>query len=118
MPQRGRFTAPRVAGRHDQQMDLAVRARSAQWPIGLAFGSACSVAVWVVYFVQASVLDGPFWDVFVIPALGVIAAASLAAATLSRTRRRWWLGFAGGVVLMVPVVLLAFILLFATLGLE
>ncbi|RJS47471.1 hypothetical protein [Nocardioides cavernaquae] len=98
-------------------MELAARARLTQWPIGFAIGAACGVAVWVVYFVQASVFDGLFWDVFVLPVLGVVALASLAAAARSRTRRRWWFGFAGGAVLMVPVAVLVFILLFAILGL-
>lgn len=98
-------------------MDSSPRARSTEWPFGLAIGSACGTAVWVVYFVQASVLDGPFWDVLVLPVLGAIAAASLIAAARSRHRRRWWLGFAGGIVLMVPLAVLAFVLLFAALGL-
>lgn len=85
---------------------------------GLRWGLVAGVAVWAVYFLQATVLDGPFWDVFVVPILGVLAAGALVAAWLSPPRRSWWLGFAGGVIVMLPLALAAFLVLFAVLGLE
>lgn len=86
--------------------------------MGMAFGTLCGLLLWVVYFVQASVISGLFWDVFVIPAFGVVALAVLSAAAMRRSRRSWWLGFTWGALLMVPLAAFAFMLLFAILGLE
>jgi hypothetical protein len=58
--------------------------------LGLAAGFGIGVLVWVLYFVQASVLDGPFWDVTVVPADITVAVLGAGVALRRRDRRRFW----------------------------
>ena len=90
-----------------------------QWRPGLLAGVGIGIAVWVVYFIQASTLDGPFWDVTVAPLLLAIAVGALVASALRPQRRAWWLGFAIGAGAMLPlVVLVALFVMFQVFNLE
>lgn len=85
---------------------------------GVAVGFCAGVTVLVAYFVQASVTNGLFWDVFVLPALGALILGAITAAMLSSSHRGWWCGVAGGVLLIFPLCIAGFILLAMTIGLD
>lgn len=86
---------------------------------GVLLGFAAGVLVLGAYFVQASWgTGGLFWDVFVIPALAILFAGALVAAAASSEWRRWWVGVAGGVALMVPLCIAGFVVLYVAIGFE
>lgn len=86
---------------------------------GVLLGFAAGVLVLGAYFVQASWgTGGLFWDVFVIPALAILFAGALLVAAASSEWRKWWIGVAGGVALMVPLCIAGFIVLYVAIGFE
>ena len=84
----------------------------------MASGLAIGLSFWGLYFFQASTLDWLFWDVTVVPAVGLVSVAAIAIAALRPPLRSFCLGLAGGVVASLLAVLLAIVLLFAVLNLE
>ena len=85
---------------------------------GIAWGLAVGVAVWALYFVQASQLDLLFWDVFVLPALGLVAVVAAVVAVVRPHLREFCVGLTLGAVAMVPIAFGAFLVLFEALDLE
>lgn len=92
---------------------------SSRGGVGVWAGLGVGVVVWVLYFIQATVLTpGLFWDVFVVPILVTIALGGAVAAYLSTTRKRWWIEFASGVIVVLPIAVEIILTLFAVLELE
>jgi hypothetical protein len=81
-------------------------------------GLAAGIAVLVAYFIQASVTNGLFWDVFVLPMLGALIVGAIIAAAVAKSHRAWWIGVAGGVFSMFPICAAGFVVLAVTIGLD
>lgn len=85
---------------------------------GVWTGLGVGVAIWVAYFVLASVNTEVFWDVFVVPIVAATFVASLGVAYSSSSRRKWWIGFAIGMILVLPISLAIILMVFSALNLE
>lgn len=85
---------------------------------GVGVGVLLGAAVWVVYFVQASVVDWFSWWTSVVPALAVAVVGAVAVALLRPQRRAAALGVALGAAVTLPLVLGAFVVLATALNLE
>lgn len=73
---------------------------------GIWWGLVAGTAVWVGHLIfQANQTFGSLFGDFLIPGLAVLVVGACLAALRSTDRRAWWLTFAGGVVLTVPVAL-------------
>lgn len=86
---------------------------------GVLVGFAAGLLVLAAYFAQASWgAGGLFWDVFLIPAWATLPAGALVAAAASSPWRKWWIGVAGGVALMVPLFVELFVVAYVAIGFE
>lgn len=88
------------------------------WRAGSVWGLALGLSIWVLYFIQATTVDFLVWDVMVVPTILGVSAVALVVAARRRSLRSFCVGLAGGVLAILPLVLLAFGLLFVALDLE
>lgn len=102
-----------------ERMTMPQPGRSPHAATGVLVGLAAGLLVLVAYFVQASWgTGGLFWDVFLLPAWATLFAGALVAAAAASRWRKWWIGVAGGVALMIPLLLALFVVAYVAIGFE
>lgn len=100
------------------QTTLSRATPTVTWRRGLVWGLTIGASIWGAYFIQASVLDGWFWDVTVVPALGLVLVSAVILGAVRPQLRSFNFGLAAGALASLVIALLAFALLFAVADLE
>lgn len=98
---------------------VGLSAGPASWQRGLVWALVMGATIWGLYFFQASVFDGLFWDVSVVPAVGLMLAGSAILAVVRPHLRSFSLGLACGALVTFPGgLLLAYALIYGVWNLE